>query len=101
MKKLIASVIVAFGLFLSAFVTSSAMAGSYTVGIIAATGKVDTTGSETEGGGDQEKTTTTITRKVFFMDRFLLNTHGVKSLWHDVRCFIYTIRHINWREIKN
>ena len=59
LKKTITSVIVALGFFLSTFVTSSAMAGSYAIGIIGATGKVDTSGSETEGGGDTEVTTTT------------------------------------------
>ena len=61
MKKLIASTIVALGLCLSAFLTSSAMAGSYAIGIIGATGEVDTTGSELEGNqsadSDQETTT--------------------------------------------
>ena len=51
MKKLIASTIVALGLCLSAFLTSSAMAGSYAIGIIGASGKFDTTGSETDTGG--------------------------------------------------
>ena len=82
MKKLITSVIVALGLFLNAFVTSSAMAGGYAIGIIGATGKVDTSGSETEGGGDQEKTETILQTKMlmFCMDRFLLNTHLVKCM---------------------
>ena len=51
MKKIITSVLVALGLFLSAFVTSSAMAGNYAIGIIAATGKAETTGTETDTGG--------------------------------------------------
>ena len=61
MRKLITSAIVAFGLFMSAFVTSSAMAGSYAIGITAATGKVDIKGSEKEGGGDTETTETNLT----------------------------------------
>ena len=36
------------------------MAGSYAIGIIGATGKVDTSGSETEGGGDKEVTATAV-----------------------------------------
>ena len=54
MKKIIISVFVAFGLFLSAFLTSSAMAGGFGVGIIGAGANFTTTGSETEGTGDQE-----------------------------------------------
>ena len=56
MKKIITSVLVALGLFLSAFVTSSAMAGNYAIGIIAATGKVDTSGSETDSIASSEGT---------------------------------------------
>ena len=41
LKKTLTSIVVALGLFLSAFITSSAMAGSYAIGIIGATGKVD------------------------------------------------------------
>ena len=57
MKKLITSVIVALGLFLSAFLTSSAMAGSWAIGIVGGSGTIETDGSETEGTGDKEKTT--------------------------------------------
>ena len=56
MKKSIATVLVAFGLFLSVFLTSSAMAGGFGVGIIGAGANFATTGSETEGGGNEEKT---------------------------------------------
>ena len=67
---------VAFGLFLNAFVTSSAMAGSYALGIIAATGKVDTKGSETEGGGDAEKTETTFQEEILYGSLFAEYTWG-------------------------
>jgi len=50
---------VAFGLFQSAFITSSAMAGGWGIGIIGANGTVDTKGYEQEGGGDKERTSTT------------------------------------------
>ena len=79
MKKLIASVIVALGLFLNAFVTSSAMAGGYAVGIIGATGKVDTSGSEQEGnttGSDQEKTSTTHQEGLLYGSIFAEYTFG-------------------------
>ena len=71
----------AFGLFLSAFVTSSAMAGSYTIGIIAATGKVDTSGSETEGGlgtssTNQEKTETTHQDEILYGSLFAEYSFG-------------------------
>ena len=56
MKKTITSVVVALGFFLSTFVTSSAMAGGFSVGIIAATGKVDTSGSEKDTFGSSEGT---------------------------------------------
>ena len=69
---------VVFGLFLSAFVTSSAMAGSYALGIIAATGKVDTKGSETEGGGDAEKTETTFQEEILYGSLFAEYTWGEK-----------------------
>ena len=45
MKKTITSILVACGLFLSAFITSSAMAGGWGVGIIRAIGKVDISGN--------------------------------------------------------
>ena len=76
MKKVIVSVLVAFGLFLSAFLTSSAMAGSYAVGIIGATGKVDTSGSETEGTGDKEKTETTEQEDLLYGSIFAEYTFG-------------------------
>ena len=76
MKKLITSVIVALGLFLSAFLTSSAMAGSYTIGIIGATGKIDTSGSETEGGGDGEKTEATDQNDILYGSIFAEHTWG-------------------------
>ena len=66
----------AFGLFLSAFVTSSAMAGSYAVGIIAATGNVTTSGSETEGGGDLEKTSASVSEGLLYGSIFAEYTFG-------------------------
>ena len=76
MRKLIISAIVAYGLCLSAFLTSSAMAGSYTVGIIGATGKVDTSGSETEGGGDLERTHTSEQNDILYGALFAEYTFG-------------------------
>ena len=76
MRKAITSILVALGLFMSAFVTSSAMAGGFTVGIIAATGKVDTKGSETEGGGDAEKTETSIQEAILYGSLFAEYTFG-------------------------
>ena len=76
MNKTIASVLIACVLCLSAFVTSSAMAGSYAVGIIGATGKVDTSGSETEGTGDKEKTTTTEQEDILYGSIFAEYTFG-------------------------
>ena len=76
LKKIIISVLVAFGLFLSAFVTSSAMAGSYAIGIIGATGKVDTSGSETEGTGNKEKTETTHQEGLLYGSLFAEYTFG-------------------------
>ena len=67
---------VAFGLFLSAFVTSSAMAGSYTIGIIGATGTINTPGSETEGTGDKEKTSTTAKEGLQYGSIFAEYTFG-------------------------
>ena len=46
----------ALGLFLSAFITSSAMAGNYAIAIIGATGTVDTRGSETDTIASSEGT---------------------------------------------
>ena len=54
MKKLITSLIVAFGLFMSAFLTSSAMAGSFGFGLQGTYINVSATGSEKEGTGDGE-----------------------------------------------
>ena len=76
MKKVIVSVLVAFGLFLSAFLTSSAMAGGYTIGIIAATGKVDTKGHEREGTGNKETTTAKHTEGVLYGSLFAEYTFG-------------------------
>ena len=76
MKKAIISILVAFGLYLSAFITSSAMAGSYAIGIIGATGKVDTSGSETEGGGDKESTTATEQEGLLYGSLFAEYTIG-------------------------
>ena len=76
LKKTITSVVVALGFFLSTFVTSSAMAGSYAIGIIGATGKVDTSGSETEGGGDGENTETTIQDDILYGSLFAEYTFG-------------------------
>ena len=70
---------VALGLYLSAFVTSSAMAGSYTIGIIGGSGTVDTSGSETEGnttGSDQERTETTIQEAIIYGSIFAEHTWG-------------------------
>ena len=50
LKKLITSVLVAFGLFLSAFLTSSAMAGSFGIGAIGSGAHFGTTGNEIDGG---------------------------------------------------
>ena len=66
----------AFGLFLSAFVTSSAMAGSYAIGIIGATGKVDTSGSETEGTGDKERNSTTHKEAILYGSLYAEYTFG-------------------------
>ncbi len=52
------------------------MAGGFAIGIIAATGKVDTSGSETEGGGDQEKTETTIQDDILYGSFFAEYTFG-------------------------
>ena len=76
LKKTITSAVVAIGFFLSTFVTSSAMAGSYAIGIIAATGKVDTSGSETEGTGDKEKTSTTMQEEILYGSIFAEYTFG-------------------------
>ena len=78
MKKSIAAVLVAFGLFLSAFVTSSAMAGGFAIGIIGASGKVDTKGSETEGGGDGEVTNATEQEDILYGSIFAEYTFGEK-----------------------
>ena len=76
LKKAITSIVVVIGLFLSAFITSSAMAGSYAIGIIGATGKVDTSGSETEGGGDKEVTTATEQEGILYGSIFAEYTFG-------------------------
>ena len=73
LKKPITSVLVAFGLFLSAFVTSSAMAGSYAIGIIGATGKVDTSGSEADSKATSEGT---IQEAIFYGSIFAEYTFG-------------------------
>ena len=52
------------------------MAGSYAVGIIAATGKVDTKGHEQEGGGDGEKTETTAQEAILYGSIFAEYTFG-------------------------
>ena len=52
------------------------MAGSYAIGIIAATGKVDTKGSETEGTGDGEKTETTAQEAILYGSIFAEYTFG-------------------------
>jgi hypothetical protein len=54
------------------------MAGNYAIGIIAATGKVDTKGSETEGGGDAEKTETTAQEDILYGSLFAEYTWGEK-----------------------
>mgnify|MGYP000032336687 FL=1 len=76
LKKTITSVVVALGFFLSTFVTSSAMAGSYAIGIIGATGKVDTSGSETEGTGDKERTSATEQEGLLYGSLFAEYTFG-------------------------
>ena len=76
LRKTITSVVVALGFFLSTFVTSSAMAGSYAIGIIGATGKVDTSGSETEGTGDKETTSTTVQEGILYGSIFAEYTFG-------------------------
>ena len=52
------------------------MAGSYAIGIIGATGKVDTSGSETEGGGDGEVTTATEQEGLLYGSLFAEYTFG-------------------------
>ena len=54
MRKSITTVLVAFGLFLSVFLTSSAMAGGFAIGILGAVAEFTTTGNEKEGTGDFE-----------------------------------------------
>ena len=76
LKKTLTSIVVAFALFLSAFVTSSAMAGSYAIGIIAATGTADTSGTETEGGGDKEVTNATEQEGILYGSLFAEYTFG-------------------------
>ncbi len=76
LKKTITSVVVALGFFLSTFVTSSAMAGSYAIGIIGATGKVDTSGSETEGTGDKEVTSAAVSEGLLYGSIFAEYTFG-------------------------
>ena len=68
MKKAIASAVVAIGLFLSTFITPSAMAGSFAIGIIGATGEIDTSGSETEKGvgNDGEINTTSFQQNIVY-----------------------------------
>ena len=68
LKKTITSVVVALGFFLSTFVTSSAMAGSFAIGIIGATGEIDTSGSETEKGvgNDGEINTTSFQQNIVY-----------------------------------
>ena len=52
------------------------MAGSYAIGIIGATGKADTSGHETEGTGDKEKTSTSISEDLFYGSLFAEYTFG-------------------------
>ena len=52
------------------------MAGSYAIGVIGATGKVDTKGSETEGTGDGEKTETTAQEAILYGSLFAEYTFG-------------------------
>ena len=69
----------AFGLFLSAFLSSSAMAGSYAIGIIGATGKAETKGHEQEGsttGSDNERNSTTIKEGLLYGSIFAEYTFG-------------------------
>ena len=72
----------AFGLFLNAFVTSSAMAGGFAIGIIGGSGKVDTKGSETEGAAsadsDNEITTTTYQENILYGSLYGEYTWGEK-----------------------
>ena len=69
----------AFALFLSAFVTSSAMAGNFAIGVIAATGKVDTKGYEQEGsttGSDKERNSTTHKEAILYGSLYAEYTFG-------------------------
>ena len=78
-KKALTAIVVAFGLFLSAFITSSAMAGSYAIGIIGATGTAETKGYEQEGtttGSDNEKNSTTIRDGLIYGSIFAEYTFG-------------------------
>ena len=52
------------------------MAGGYAVGIIAATGKVDTKGYEQEGGGDGERTHTTMQEAIQYGSIFAEYSFG-------------------------
>ena len=79
LKKIITAVLVTFALFLSAFVTSSAMAGSYAIGIIGATGQAETKGHEQEGsttGSDNERNSTTIKEGLLYGSIFAEYTFG-------------------------
>ena len=57
MKKGIVTTVIAISFFLSAFLTSTVMAGTWGLGVIGTGTHVSASGSETEGGGDTEKTT--------------------------------------------
>lgn len=78
LKKTITSVVVALGFFLSTFVTSSAMAGSFAIGIIGGTGEIDTSGSETEKGvgHDGEINTTSIQQNIIYGSLYAEYTFG-------------------------
>ena len=54
MRKAITSVLVAAGFFLSTYLTSTAMAGNFSVGIMGAGATFDTSGVEKEGSAPQE-----------------------------------------------
>lgn len=73
LKKAITSILVAFALFLSAFITSSAMAGSYAIGIIGATGEIDTSGSEDDDG---EINTTSVQQNILYGSLYAEYTFG-------------------------
>ena len=53
MKKSITSVLAALGIFLSAFLTSSAMAGSFSMGVVGSGAHFNIDGTETDSGDNE------------------------------------------------